>query len=314
MEEREEQRCTKSTTHVGRANSGTEGAARCRARVAGEATARPRARTRCHVCRKMSHKPEPKSSQSPAAEAAPLPPAVRGYRAPGLVGVRVDLARMQADSAAQPPSPTSLTTSAAVSSPSSPESPETVQREGPPTEEQQRKDEAAAGTGVGGDKGGQAEASGGRTEVVAAEAEGQGEEQGQQAVGRRQADPLNLAELMAGGDVGQGRSVVDDILVVSEDEGEEARRMAVEGGPGQPTAPNVLAATMKSIFPEVRRQEEDKGRRGQPAAGAAGSGDSSVRTGGRGRTGKGGKGQAGPSGARQRKRELLDSVVSYDLL
>ena len=49
---------------------------------------------------------------------------------------------------------------------------------------------------------------------------------------RRQADPFILAELMAGGDVGLGGWVVDDILVVSEDGGEEARRMAQEGGPG----------------------------------------------------------------------------------
>ena len=53
--------------------------------------------------------------------------------------------------------------------------------------------------------------------MVAAEAEGQGEEQGQQAVVRPRADLFNLAELMPGGDVGQGGSVVDDILVVSED-------------------------------------------------------------------------------------------------
>ena len=33
--EREEQRCTKCTAHIGRASSGTEGAARCGARVAG---------------------------------------------------------------------------------------------------------------------------------------------------------------------------------------------------------------------------------------------------------------------------------------
>ena len=114
-------------------------------------------------------------------------------------------------------------------------------------------------------------------------------------------DPFNMADLMAGGDVWRGVSVVDDILVVSEDEGEGARRIAVKGGPGQPTAPNVLAAAMKSILPEVRRQEEDKGRRGQPAAGATGSGDSSVRTGGRERTGKGEKEQAGTLGARHVK-------------
>ena len=113
----------------------------------GKATARPRAETRCHVCRKMSHKPEPKSSQSQAAEAAPPPRAVRGYRGLGLVGVRVDVARMQADSAPQHPSPTSSATSVEVSSSSSPESPETVQQEGRRKEEQKRKDEAAAGTG-----------------------------------------------------------------------------------------------------------------------------------------------------------------------
>ena len=89
--------------------------------------------------------------------------------------------------------------------------------------------------------------------MVAAEAEGQGEEQGQQAVVRRRADPFNLAD-----NDREGGSVVDDILVVSEDEGEEARRMAVERVPGQPAAPNVPAAAMKSILPEVRRKEEGK--------------------------------------------------------
>ena len=134
--------------------------------------------------------------------------------------------------------------------------------------------------------------------MLAAEDEGQWEEQGQQAVVRRRADTFNLAELMAGGDVGQGSSVVDDILVVSEDGKEEARRMAVEGGQGQLAAPNVPAAAMKSIPLELPRKEEAKGRRGQPVAGAAESEDSGVRTGGQGRTGKGGKGQAGASGAR----------------
>ena len=75
----------------------------------------------------------------------------------------------------------------------------------------------------------------------------------------------------------------------------------MEGGPGQPTAPGVPAAAMKSNLPEVRRQEEGKGGGGQPAARAAGSGDSSVRTGRRGRKGNRGKGQAGTSGARHAK-------------
>ena len=87
----------------------------------------------------------------------------------------------------------------------------------------------------------------------------------------------------------------------SEDEGEGAKRMAVEGGRGQPSAPNVPAAAMKSILPEVRRQEGGKGGRGQPDAGRAGSGDSSVRAAGRGRTSKVGKGQTGTSGAVQAK-------------
>ena len=117
------------------------------------------------------------------------------------------------------------------------------------------------------------------------------------------ADPSNVLDVRAGLDVrrrewrSQRESVIADILEVSEDEGEGAGRMAVEGGQGQPSAPNVQAAAMKSILPEVRRQEEGKGRPGQLEAGAAGSGDSSVSTGGRGRTGKGGKGQAGTTGA-----------------
>ena len=130
------------------------------------------------------------------------------------------MARMQVAPAPQPPSPTSSAASAVVSSPSSPESPETMQQEGRRTEEQKRKEEAAAGTGEGGDKGGQAEAS-------AEGAEGQRAEQGEQVVVRRRADPFNLAESNR-----LGGSVVHDILVVSEDEGEEARRMAVEGSPG----------------------------------------------------------------------------------
>ena len=106
------------------------------------------------------------------------------------------------------------------------------------------------------------------------------------------------------GEVDMGTSVIADIFEVSEDEGEGAGRMAVEGGPGQPSAHNVPAAAMKSIPPVVRRQEERKGGRGQLEAGAAGSGDSSVSTGGRGRTGKGGKGQAGTSGAVHAKGHL----------
>ena len=265
-----------------------------RAGVVGEAATGLRAQARYLVCRTMSHKPEPKPTQ---------PLAVREYGGPGLVGVRAEVARMQADTAPQPPLPASSATSVEVSSPSSPESPETVRREGPQATGRQRGEGAAAGTGEGGDRGGQAEASGGRAEEVAQGAGGQGEGQGQQAAEGPRADPFNIADVMAGVDMGRREwrdrreSVVADILEVSEDEGEGAWRMAMEGGPGQPWAPNVPAAAMKSILPEVRRQEEGKGGRGQQEAGAAGSGDSSVSAGGRGRTGKGGKGQAGTSGA-----------------
>ena len=118
----------------------------CRAReqwgwrswVVGAAATGLRAQARYHVCRTMSHKPEPKPSQ---------PPAVRGYGGPGLVGLRAGVARMQADGAPRPPSPASSATSGEVSSPSSPESPETVRQEGPRATGRQRGEGAAAGTG-----------------------------------------------------------------------------------------------------------------------------------------------------------------------
>ena len=69
-----------------------------------------------------------------------------------------------------------------------------MQQGGRRTEELKRKHDAAAGTGEGGDKGGQAEASGEGAKVVAEGAEGQGEERGEQAVARQRADPFNLAE------------------------------------------------------------------------------------------------------------------------
>ena len=65
------------------------------------------------------------------------------------------------------------------------------------------------------------------------------------------------------------------------------------GGQRQPTAPNVPAAAMKLILPEVRRKEEGIGSRGRTGAAAAEGGDSGVHTGGREQTGKGGKGQVG---------------------
>ena len=172
------------------------------------------------------------------------------------------MAWMQAAAAPQPPSGTQSAASAVVSSPSSPESPETVQQKRRRTEELKRKGEAAAGTGEGGDKGGQAVASGEGAEVETAGAGGQGEERGEQAAARRPADPfiLVVSDRLGG-------LVVDDILVVSKDEGYEARRMAVEGGQGQPRAPNVPAAAMKSILPEVLRKEEVKGRRGRAGKG-----------------------------------------------
>ena len=242
------------------------------------------------MCSAMSHKPDPRPSQPPA--------------------VRAEVARMQAGAAPQPPSPASSVTSADVSLPSSPGSPETVRREVPGAMGRQRGEGAVVGKGEGVDKRGQAEAERDMAEGVAARAEGQGEGQGQRVAEGLRADPFNVVDVRAGMDMrrrewrSQRESVVADILEVSEDDGEGAGRMAVEGGPGQPSAPNVPAAAMKSILPEVRRQEEGKGGGGQLEAGAAGSGDSSVSAGGRGRTGKGGKGQAGTSGAVHAKGHL----------
>ena len=217
---------------------------------------------------------------------------------------------MQAGATPQPPTPASSATSADVLSPSSPESLETVRGEGPGATGRQRGEEAVVEKGEGGDKGGQVEAGRGRAEGVVAAAEGQGEGQGQMAAEGPRADPFNIVDVRAGIDErrrewrSQRESVVADILEVSEHEGEGAGRMAVEGGPGQPSAPNVPAAAMKSILPEVRRQEGGKGSRGQLEAGTAGRGDSSVSAGGRGRTGKGGKGRAGTSGAVHAKGHL----------
>ena len=200
------------------------------------------------MCSAMSHMPDPQPSQPPA--------------------VRAEVARMQAGAAPQPPSQASSATSADVSSPSSPESPETVRREGPGATGRQRGEGAVVGKEEGGDKGGQAEAGEGGAEGVAAGAEGQGEGQGQRAAERPRVDPFNVVDVRAGIDIrrrewrSRRESVVADILEVSEDEGEGAGRMAGEGGPGQPSAPNVPAAAMKSILPEMLRQEEGKGGRG----------------------------------------------------
>ena len=166
------------------------------------------------------------------------------------------------------------------------------------------------GKGEGKEKGGQAEAGKGGAKGAAAGAEGQGEGQGQRAAEGPGVEPFSVGDVRADVDVrrkekrSQRESVIADILEVSEDEGEGAGGMAGEGGLGQPSAPNVPAAAMKSILLEVQRQEEGKGGRGQLEAGAAGSGDSSVSTGGKGRTDKKGKGQAGTTGAVHAKGHL----------
>ena len=236
------------------------------------------------MCSAMSHMPDPQPSKPPT--------------------VRAEVACMQAGAAPRPPSPATSATSADVSSPSSPESPETVREDGPGAAGRRRGDGAVVVKEEGWEKGGQAEAGKGGAEGVAAGAEGRGEGQGQRAAGGPGADPFNVVDVRAGMDMrrrewrSQRESVIADILEVSDDEGEGAGRMTVEGGPAQPSAPNVPAAAMKSILPEVRRQEGGKGGRGQLEARAAGS------TGGRGRTGKGGKGQEGTSGAVHAKGHL----------
>ena len=159
---------------------------------------------------------------------------------------------------------------------------------------QGQKGEATAGTREGGDNGGQAAARGKGAEVVAAEAGRKEEERGEPAAAKPRAELTNLAESDR-----LGGSVVADILVVSEGEEDGTRRMAVAGGHRQPTAPNVVAAVLKSILLPVWRKEEGKGRRGRTGAGAAEGGKSRVRTGGQGQHGKGGKGQVGASGAKK---------------
>ena len=211
--------------------------------------------------------------------------------------MRVDLARMQAVPPPQPPSTTHSASSALVSSPASPESLETVQREGRQTQGQEQKGEASAGTGEGGDKGGQAVASGEGAEVAAARPGRKGEERGEHAAARPWAEPFNLAE---------SNRLGGSVLVVSEDGEEEARMMAVKGGQRQRTAPKMPTAPMTSILPEVQRKEKCKGsedeQEARQGAGATEGGDSRVRTGGREQTGKGGKQQVGASGTRQEAR------------
>ena len=245
-------------------------------------------------CRKVFHTPEPKSSLWSAVAATPRTQKVRGLGGPAMVGVRVDVAKMQAAPPPLPPSPTHSASSAVVSSPPFPESQETVQQEGRRSEGQGRKGEATARTEEGGDKGGQAAAGGEGAELAAAGAGKKAEERGETAAAKLPADPFNLAESDR-----LGGAVVADILVVSDNEGKGARRMEAEGGQRQLTAVNMPAAAMKSISAEVRMKEEGKGRRGPTGTGAAEGGDSGVRTGGEGQTYKGGKVQVGASVAKQ---------------
>ena len=128
--------------------------------------------------------------------------------------------------------------------------------------------------------------------MAAAEVDGKGGERGEPAAAKPRGDPFNPAESNR-----LSRWMVADILVVSEEEGEGTKRMAVAGGQRQPTAPNGRAAAVKFILPAVRRKEEGKGRRGRTGAGGAEGGDRS--TGGQGQTGKKGKGQVEASGAKK---------------
>ena len=121
------------------------------------------------------------------------------------------------------------------------------------------------GKGEGGYKRGQADARRDRAEGVAAGVEGQGEGQGQRAPEGPRADPFNVADVRAGMDMrrrewrSRRESVVADILEVSEYEREGAGRMAVEGGPGKPSAPNVPAAAMKSMCGGRRKARAAEG-------------------------------------------------------
>ena len=76
--------------------------------------------------------------------------------------------------------------------------------------------------------------------------------------------------------------MVAETLEVSDEEGEGAERMVMAGGQRQPAAPNVAAAAMKWILPEVQRKEEGKGGQGRPGTGGTGHGGTGESTGGQG--------------------------------
>ena len=101
-------------------------------------------------CRVMSHTPEAKSSSSTAADATP-----RGFGGLGLVGVPLNLARMQAPPPLPPRSTTHSASSVVLSSPLSPGSSVMVRPEGEGAAGQGQEGVVTAGTGEEGAKGGQ---------------------------------------------------------------------------------------------------------------------------------------------------------------
>ena len=139
----------------------------------------PRGRLGSHVCRKMARTPEPRSSQSPAAEAAPPAQAVQGY---AVAGAGWGEGRCSPNAA--PFADVLGSIRCVVVTLVSGEPGDSVAR-GAANGRAEEGKRGLAGTGEGGDKGGQAEARREGAEVVAAGAEGQGEERGDQAVARR---------------------------------------------------------------------------------------------------------------------------------
>ena len=160
-------------------------------------------------------------------------------------------------------------------SPQSPDSPVSAVQGGKGAEGQGLEGAVEGKAGKGGGKGGRAEVGARQEAVEEEEGVGKGGERGEPKVKEPRADPFNPAEFDR-----VDISVVEDILEVSDTEAEEAGReggKAVAGGHRQPAAPNVPAAAMVSILPEVQGKGKGKG--------------------GKGHQGAGGKGQAGGQGA-----------------
>ena len=125
--------------------------------------------------------------------------------------------------------------------------------------------------------GGQREVGAGQAPVEEEGAGGKGGGQGEPKLKGPRADPFNQAEYDR-----VGTLVVDDVVEVLEVRAEETGRMAVGGGQRQAAAPNVPAAAMKSILPEVQGKGDGKGGKGRQGGGGTGESGATWAKGGEG--------------------------------